>query len=192
MIVRTAHVYSMEVNPNHVRDVITLLGLEDLSPVGAPNSSWHQQLNPIKTRERRTVYKTAVGQLLQHMWIESVDVLYNVKCTCTQSVNVRTDDDLTDQPNSCKSSNNEVVQWRDASVADKFRTLQTLSVSSAETGYFWRSESKKRCQRNISWVSSDATSFLWIMRTVNIPKHKNPNVILSYLRTSAVISSRKG
>ena len=66
VIERTARGYSVEANPKYIRDVITVLGLEDAKPVRTPSvkrTPTTESLVELES-ERRAMHRTVVGKLL--------------------------------------------------------------------------------------------------------------------------------
>ena len=79
---RTARGYSVEANPKYIRDVMAVLGLEDLPPVAIPSvkrTPTTESLVELEN-EKRAMYRTAVGKLL-YTCQECADIMYGVKET---------------------------------------------------------------------------------------------------------------
>ena len=78
--VRVAREYSVEANPNYMRDVIAVLGLEDSRPVATPSVKRTPTTETLVGLEndKRAAYKTPVAKLL-HMCQERADNMYSVK-----------------------------------------------------------------------------------------------------------------
>ena len=82
VIERTARGYSVEANLKYIRNVISVLGLEEAKPVMTPSvkrTPTTQSLVELEG-ERRAMYRTVVGKLL-YMCQERADVMYSVKET---------------------------------------------------------------------------------------------------------------
>ena len=80
VIKSTVYGYSVEANPKYVRDVITVLGLEDGKPVATPSvkrTPTTESLVELEN-ERRAVDRTAMGKRL-YMCQERADIMYSVK-----------------------------------------------------------------------------------------------------------------
>ena len=82
VMVRTARGYSVEANPKYIRDVITVLGLDEAKPVTTPSVKRTPTTESLVELEgeRRAMYRTVVGKLL-YMCQERADVMYSVKET---------------------------------------------------------------------------------------------------------------
>ena len=82
VIERTARGYSVEANPNYIRNVINVLGLEEARPVMTPSVKRTPTTESLVELEgeRRATHRTVVGKLL-HMCQERADVIYSVKET---------------------------------------------------------------------------------------------------------------
>ena len=70
VMVRTARGYSVEANPKYIRDVITVLGLDEAKPVTIPSVKRTPTTESLVKLEgeRRAMYRTVVG-----------------KCTCAKN-----------------------------------------------------------------------------------------------------------
>ena len=82
VMVRTGRGYSVEANPKYIRDVITVLGLDEAKPVTTPSvkrTSTTESLVQLEG-ERRAMYRTVVVKSL-YMGQERADVMYSVKET---------------------------------------------------------------------------------------------------------------
>ena len=82
VIERTARGYSVEAKPKYIRDVITVLGLEEAKPVTTPSvkkTPTTESLVELED-ERRAMNRTVVGKLL-YICLERADVMYSVKET---------------------------------------------------------------------------------------------------------------
>ena len=82
VIERTTRGYSVEANPKYIRDIITVLGLEDAKPVTTPSvkrTPTTESLVELES-ERRAMYRTVVGKLL-YMCPERADIMNSVKET---------------------------------------------------------------------------------------------------------------
>ena len=65
VIERTARGYSVEAKPKYIRDVITVLGLEDSRPVSTLGVKRRPTESLVELdHEKRAVYRTAVGKLV--------------------------------------------------------------------------------------------------------------------------------
>ena len=82
VIERTAPGYSVEANLKYIRDVITVLGLEDAKQVTTPSVKRTPTTGSLieLESERRSMHRTTVGKLL-HMCQERADIMYSVKET---------------------------------------------------------------------------------------------------------------
>ena len=82
VIERTARGYSVEANPKYVRDVITVLGLEEAKPVTTPSVKRTPTTESLVEQEnkRRAMHRTVVGKLL-YMCQERADIMYSVRET---------------------------------------------------------------------------------------------------------------
>ena len=81
-IERAARGYSVEANPKNIRNVISVLGLEEAKLVMTPSvkrTPTTESLIELEG-ERRAMYRTIVGKLL-YMCQERADVMYSVKET---------------------------------------------------------------------------------------------------------------
>ena len=80
VIERTARGYSVEANPKYIRNVISVLGLEEAKPVMTPSVKRTPTTESLVDLEgeRRAMYRTVVGKLL-YMSQERADVMYGVK-----------------------------------------------------------------------------------------------------------------
>ena len=70
----------MEANPNYIRNVTNVLGLEEAKPVMTPRvkrTPTTESLIELES-ERRTMYRTVVEKLM-YMCQERVDAMYSVK-----------------------------------------------------------------------------------------------------------------
>ena len=82
VVERTAREYPVEANPEYIRDVITVLGLEGSRPVSTPSvkrTPTTESLVELEN-EKGAVYRTPVGKLL-YMCQERADIMCSVKET---------------------------------------------------------------------------------------------------------------
>ena len=79
---RTARGHSVEANLKYIRDVITVLGLDDSKRVATLSVKRTPETGSLfgLENEKRAVYRTAVGKLL-HMCQEGADIMYSVRET---------------------------------------------------------------------------------------------------------------
>ena len=85
----------MEANPKYIRDVITVLCLEDAKPVTTPSvkrTPTKESLVELES-ERRAMYITVVGKLL-YMCQERADIMYSVKETARKITCPSESDDM--------------------------------------------------------------------------------------------------
>ena len=82
VIERTTRGYSVEANPKYIRDVITILSLEEAKPVTTASMKRTPTTESLVEleNERRAMYRTVVGKLL-YMCQERADIMYSVRET---------------------------------------------------------------------------------------------------------------
>ena len=74
VIMRTARGYSVEVNPKCIRDVVTVLGLEDAKPVATPI---------VKRQNRLLNWQTRDAQCTEQPWANCCTYAKNEQTSCT-------------------------------------------------------------------------------------------------------------